>query len=107
MRLDLCRREDYAKAQRNAWTMAMQLSDEKLKREMGELTSDLVALYEAKYPVIYNAIKEMKEGELIELMIELCDVFDLHKVLIANVAERYKEHRLHSGSLEDREWPEN
>lgn len=87
--------------------MAMPLSDERLKREMGELTTDLVALYEAKYPRFYNALKGLEEDKLIELMIELCDVFDLHKKLTAEVAKRYKEHRLYSGSMEDRDWPEN
>ena len=42
---------------------------------MGELTTDLVALYEAKYPRFYNALKGLDEEKLIELMIELCDVF--------------------------------
>lgn len=87
--------------------MPMKLSDERLKREMGELTTDLVALFEAKYPRFYNALKNLPEEKLIELMIELCDVFDLHKDLTAEVAARYKEHRLYSGSLEDRDWPEN
>lgn len=74
---------------------------------MGELTTDLVALFEAKYPRLYNAFREYEEDKLIELMIELCDVFDLHSNLTAEVAKRYKEHRLYSGSLEDRDWPEN
>jgi len=87
--------------------MAMQLSDERIKREMGELTTDLAALYEAKYPRFYNALKGLSEERLIEQMIELCDVFDLHKNLTAEIAKRYKEHRLRSGSLEDRDWPEN
>ncbi|MFA5507487.1 MAG: hypothetical protein WC314_08510 [Vulcanimicrobiota bacterium] len=87
--------------------MPMPLSDQRLKREMGELTSDLVALYEAKYPRFYNALKDLEEDKLLELMIELCDVFELHKELTAEIARRFKEHRLHSGSLEDRDWPEN
>lgn len=87
--------------------MAMPLSDERLRREMGELTSDLVSLYEAKYPRFYNAMTTLEKDALVELMIELCDVFDLHRNLTAEVARRYKEHRLHSGSLEDRDWPEN
>ena len=87
--------------------MPMQLSDERLKREMGELTTDLVALYEAKYPRFYNALKGLPEDKLIELMIELCDVFDLHQNLTAEVAKRYKDHRMKSGSMEDRDWPEN
>ena len=87
--------------------MAMPLTDDRLKREMGELTTDLVALYEAKYPRFYNALKVLDEEKLIELMIELCDVFELHKELTHEIARRYKEHRLHSVSLEDRDWPEN
>ena len=85
----------------------MQLSDERMKREMGELTSDLVALFEAKYPRFYNAMKGLEQEKLIEFMIEMCDVFDLHHQLTAEIAKRYKEHRIHSGSLEDRDWPEN
>lgn len=87
--------------------MAMPLSDERLQREMGELTSDLVSLFEAKYPRFYNALIGLEKDELIEFMIELCDVFDLHRELGIEIAKRYKEHRLHSGSLEDRDWPEN
>lgn len=87
--------------------MPMELSDERMKREMGELTTDLVALFEAKYPRFYNALKGLDEEKLIEFMIEMCDIFDLHKDLTAEVAKRYKEHRMHSGSLEDRDWPEN
>lgn len=87
--------------------MAMPLSDDRLRREMGELTSDLVSLYEAKYPRFYNALTGLEKDALIELMIELCDVFDLHRDLTAEIARRYKEHRMHSGSLEDRDWPEN
>lgn len=87
--------------------MAMPLSDERLRREMGELTTDLVALFEAKYPRFYNALRGLEEEQLIEFMIELCDVFDLHKELTAVVAAQYKEHRLYTGSLEDRDWPEN
>lgn len=87
--------------------MSMPLSDERLVRDMGELTSDLVALFEAKYPRFYNAMTVLEKEPLVELMIELCDVFDLHRDLTAEVAKRYKEHRLYSGSLEDRDWPEN
>lgn len=87
--------------------MSMPLSDERLVREMGELTSDLVALFEAKYPRFYNAIAVLEKEALVELMIELCDVFDLHRDLTAEVGRRYKEHRLYSGSMEDRDWPEN
>lgn len=87
--------------------MAMPLSDARLRRDMGELTTDLVSLYEAKYPRLYNVMSTLEPDALVELMIELCDVFDLHRDLIAEVARRYKEHRLHSGSLEERDWPEN
>ena len=87
--------------------MPMPISDERLKREMGELTSDLAALFEAKYPRFFNSLTVLEEEPLIELMIELCDVFDLHRELTHEVAKRYKEHRLYSGSLEDRDWPEN
>lgn len=85
----------------------MPLSEERIKREMGELTTDLVALFEAKYPRFLNAMKGLEEDKLIEFMIEMCDVFDLHKNLTGEIAKRYKEHRMRSGSLEDRDWPEN
>ncbi len=87
--------------------MSMPLSDERLVRDMGELTSDLVSLFEAKYPRFYNAMTVLEKDDLIDFMIEMCDVFDLHRDLTAEVARRYKEHRLFSGSLEDRDWPEN
>lgn len=87
--------------------MSMPLSDERLVRDMGELTSDLVSLFEAKYPRFYNAMTVLEKDALIDFMIEMCDVFDLHSDLTAEVARRYKEHRLFTGSLEDRDWPEN
>lgn len=87
--------------------MPFRLSDENLKRTMGELTSDLVQLFEAKYPRLYNYFRGLEEEKLIELMIEMCDIFDLYKELNSEVARRYKEHRMVSGSIEDRDWPEN
>ncbi len=87
--------------------MGIKLSNERIRRDMSELTSDLVALFEAKYPKLYNFFKNLPEDELIELMIELCDVFDLYQELTAEVAAIYKEHRMYSGSFEDRDWPEN
>ncbi len=87
--------------------MAMRLSNERLQREMGELTSDMAALFEAKYPRFYNALINLEQEALVEFMIEMCDVFDLHRNLTADVAQRYKEHRMKTGSLEDRDWPEN
>lgn len=85
----------------------MNLSNGQLRRGMSELTCDLVSLYEAKYPRLYNVMSTLEEDKLIELMIELCDVFDLHREFIAEIAGRYKEHRLRAGSMEDRDWPEN
>lgn len=83
------------------------LSDSRLKREMGELTTDLVTLFEAKYARFYNAILMLQEDQLIELMLRLCQLFAGHQELVAEVAALYKEHRLYSGSFEDRDWPEN
>lgn len=83
------------------------LSDARLKREMGELTTDLVTLYEAKYARFYNAILVLEEAQLIELMVTLCSLFARHHELVKKIAQLYKQHRLYSGSFEDRDWPEN
>lgn len=83
------------------------LNDERFRQEMLELSSDLVTLFAAKYPRLLNAFQDMPEEKMIELLIELCDIFDLYKELTAHVAEAYKEHRRTTGSLEDRDWPEN
>ena len=85
----------------------MKLSEERVQREMLELTQDLVALLSARYPRLYNAFLALPEEELIDLMVELCDVFDLYRDLTAEVAKAYAEHRRSTGSLEDRDWPEN
>jgi hypothetical protein len=85
----------------------MQLSEERLQREMLELTQDFVTLLRAKYPRLLNAFEALSEDEMIELMIELCDVFDLYKDLTGEVARLYQEHRRSTGSLEERDWPEN
>lgn len=85
----------------------MQLSEERLQREMLELTQDLVTLLQAKYPRLFNAFEALSEDEMIELMIELCDVFDLYKDLTGEVARLYQDHRRSTGSLEERDWPEN
>ena len=74
---------------------------------MTDLTNDLVNLYEAKYSRFYNAMQALPEDKLLELMIELCDVFELYSELTKEVAAQYKEHRMVSGSIEDRDWPEN
>lgn len=87
--------------------MGMQLSEERLQRDMLELTQDLVTLLRAKYPRLHNAFEALSEEEMIELMIELCDVFDLYRDLTGEVARLYHEHRRSTGSLEDRDWPEN
>lgn len=87
--------------------MAMKLSEERLQREMVELTQDLVTLLSAKYPRIHNAFMALSEDELIDFMVELCDVFDLYRDLNHEVARLYQEHRRSTGSLEDRDWPEN
>lgn len=83
------------------------LNDERFRNEMLELSSDLVTLFAAKYPRFLNAFQDLPEEKMIELLIELCDIFDLYKELTAHVAEAYKEHRRTTGSLEDRDWPEN
>jgi hypothetical protein len=85
----------------------MKLSEERVQREMLELTQDLVTLLGARYPRLHNALLALSEEELIDLMVELCDVFDLYKDLTAEVAQAYAEHRRSTGSLEDRDWPEN
>lgn len=87
--------------------MAMELSDERIRRDMGDLTTDVVRLFEAKYPRLYNTFSGFAEDQLIELMIELCDIFDLYRELTAVVSKQYQEHRTRTGSLEDRDWPEN
>ncbi|MBI3928354.1 MAG: hypothetical protein HY319_22625 [Armatimonadetes bacterium] len=87
--------------------MGMSLTDERIRMDMQDLTSDLMTLFEAKYPRFLNAMQALPEDKLIELMIELCDVFDLYRELTAEVAKIYQEHRRSSGSLEDRDWPEN
>jgi hypothetical protein len=85
----------------------MPLNEERLQREMLELTQDLVTLFSAKYPRLNNAFQALSEAEMIDLMVELCDVFDLYRDLTGEVARLYKEHRRSTGSLEDRDWPEN
>lgn len=85
----------------------MNLSEERLQRDMVELTQDLVTLFAAKYPRFLNAFEDLSEQQMIDLMIELCDVFDLYRDLTSNVARAYAEHRRSGGSLEDRDWPEN
>ncbi len=52
-------------------------------------------------------MQALKEDELIDLLIELCDIFDMYRPLTAQVAALYKEHRRSTGSLEDRDWPDN
>lgn len=83
------------------------LTDERFRQEMLELSNDLLTLFAAKYPRLLNAFQDLPEEKLIELLIELCDVFDLYRDLTAHVAVAYKEHRRRTGSLEDRDWPEN
>ena len=85
----------------------MQLSEERLQRDMLELTQDLITLLSAKYPRLHNAFMALGEEEMIDLMVELCDVFDLYRDLTGEVARLYQEHRRSTGSLEDRDWPEN
>jgi hypothetical protein len=87
--------------------MGMKLPDERIQRDMSDLTSDLLTLFSAKYPRLLNAFQDMEEDKLIELLIELCDVFDLYKELTGEIAKLYQEHRRSTGSLEDRDWPEN
>ena len=87
--------------------MGMKLADERIQRDMLDLSNDLVTLFAAKYPRFLNAFQGLQEDELIELMIELCDVFDLYKDLTGEIAVLYHEHRRSTGSLEDRDWPEN
>lgn len=85
----------------------MHLSEERVQRDMVELTQDLVTLFAAKYPRLHNAFQALDEQEMIDLMVELCDVFDLYRDLTGEVARLYQEHRRSTGSLEDRDWPEN
>lgn len=74
---------------------------------MEDLTGDLGTLFEARYPAFFNALKGLKEDELIDFMIEMCDIFDMYRDLTADVARMYQEHRRSTGSLEDRDWPDN
>lgn len=85
----------------------MEISDERLQRDLVELTQDFVALLSAKYPRMCDAFEGLSEEHMIELMIELCDVFDLYRDSVHEVARLYGEHRRTTGSLEDRDWPEN
>lgn len=87
--------------------MGMKLPDERIQRDMTDLLGDLLTLFSAKYPRLLNAFQDLEEEKLIELLIELCDVFDLYKELTGEVAKLYQEHRRSTGSLEDRDWPEN
>ena len=85
----------------------MELTEERVQRDMVELTQDLITLFSAKYPRLHNAFLALEEQEMIDLMVELCDVFDLYRDLTGEVARLYLEHRRSTGSLEDRDWPEN
>ena len=85
----------------------MHFPEERIKRDMMDLSNDLLTLFAAKYPRMLNAFQGLEENELIELMIELCDVFDLYRDLTGEIAKLYHEHRRITGSLEDRDWPEN
>jgi len=87
--------------------MPMKLPEERIKLEMTALSNDLASLFSAKYPRLHNAFDGLEETQLIELMIELCDVFDLYRDLTHEIARLYHEHRRSSGSLEERDWPEN
>lgn len=73
---------------------------------MTDLGRDLVTLLETRHPSLLEAFQALPEEEMVELLVELCDVFDLHRSLAAKVAELYQEHR-RRGALEDRDWPEN
>lgn len=85
----------------------IELDDQEIKRDMLDLTRDLVLLFKTKYPGLLNAFQQLPEEKMIELMIELCDVFDLYRDTAHKVAALYQEHRRRGGSLEDRDWPEN
>lgn len=87
--------------------MALEIDDEELKRDMLDLTRDLVLLFKTKYPALLNSFAALPEDKMIELMVELCDVFDLYRDMTHKVAALYQASRRQGGSLEDREWPEN
>ena len=87
--------------------MPMKLPEERIKLEMMALSNDLFTLLSAKYPRLHNALEGLEENELIELMIELCDIFNLYRDLTEEIAKLYHEHRRSSGSVEERDWPEN
>lgn len=74
---------------------------------MTDLGRDLMLLFKTKYPGLLQAFQSLPEEKMIELMVELCDIFDLYRDLTAEVSRVYQQHRRESGSLEDREWPEN
>ncbi len=83
------------------------LNDDLIRRDMHDLAVDVVKLFQAKYPRLLAGIQELSEEQLIEFMIELCDIFDLYKDTVTEVAAIYHEHRTVSGPIEDRHWPEN
>ena len=85
----------------------MKFPEERIQRDMVDLTNDLLTLFGARHPRILNAFQDLPEEQLIELMIELCDVFDLYRELTGEIARLYQDHRRKTGSLEDRDWPEN
>lgn len=87
--------------------MPLEIDDEDLKRDMLDLTRDLVLLLKTKYPTMLNSFQALPEEKMIELMVELCDVFDLYRELTHKVAGLYQASRREGGSLEDRDWPEN
>lgn len=87
--------------------MPLELQDQETQRDMMDLARDLVLLMKTRYPGLLNAFQALPEDQMIDLMIELCDIFDLYRDLTGRVARVYAEHRRQSGSLEDRDWPEN
>lgn len=87
--------------------MPVEIGDEELKRDMLDLTRDLVLLLKTKYPGLLQSFQALPEEQMIELMVELCDIFDLYRNLTHKVAAVCRAHRREGGSLEDRDWPEN
>lgn len=87
--------------------MSVEIDDQELKRDVLDLSRDLVLLWKTKYPAMLNAFHGLEEEQMIELLVELCDIFDLYRDSTRKVAHLYQEHRRRGGSLEDRDWPEN
>lgn len=83
------------------------LTQKRLRHDILNLSQDLAHLYKVKYPRMLAALEGLSEEALIEHLLEMCDIFDLYRESVHEVAKQYQQYRLENGSLEDRDWPEN